>query len=78
MACYGGVERFNETETFDFGAATPLDLDVYQDNGDRIRSWWQVLAELRRGNSAIQGPAPLDVPVCREPRVGLRPGRGAT
>jgi hypothetical protein len=63
MACYGGVERFNETETFDFGSDTPLDLDVYHPNGDRrrIRSWWQVVAELRRGHSAIQGPAPLDV-----------------
>lgn len=40
-----------------------LDLDSYliDDFRGRVRSWWNVLCDLRRGNSKIQGPAPLVV-----------------
>lgn len=52
-----------ESAQFTFAGATALDLDSYlaDDFRIRVRSWWNVLCDLRRGNAKIQGPAPLAV-----------------
>ncbi|MBE2215877.1 MAG: hypothetical protein IAE82_18535 [Opitutaceae bacterium] len=57
-----GAESCEDAQ-FTFGATTPLDLDRYQADPDRgrVRAWYRVLAELRRGNSCLAGPAPLVV-----------------
>jgi 1,4-alpha-glucan branching enzyme len=50
-----------ESAQFTSHGSTALDLDSYltDDFRGRVRAWWNVLCDLRRRNSKIQGPAPL-------------------
>jgi 1,4-alpha-glucan branching enzyme len=52
-----------ESAQFTSSGNTGLDLDGYleDDFRGRVRAWWNVLCDLRRGNSKIQGPSPLTV-----------------
>ena len=52
-----------ESAQFTSSGSTALDLNGYltDDFRIRVRAWWNVLCDLRRGNSKIQGPAPLSV-----------------
>ena len=52
-----------ESAQFTSQGSTALDLDSYltDDVRGRVRAWWNVLCDLRRGNSKVQGPAPLAV-----------------
>lgn len=52
-----------EWRQFSKDGEDPLDLDAYEreDGARRVRSWWQALCALRRGNDKLQGPAPLAI-----------------
>jgi len=55
-----------------------LDLDFYErdESAIRIRNWWNKLAELRRGNPRIQGPAPVRVWFAQGRMLALSRGEG--
>lgn len=59
------------------GAAT-LDLDFYERDVSaiRIRNWWNRLAELRRGNSRIEGPSPIRVKFAQDEMLAFTRGDG--
>jgi len=55
-----------------------LDLERYlsDDNCRRLRAWWNVLCELRRGNPKLQGPSPLQVHYAGGNRLAFSRGWG--
>ena len=56
-----------------------LDLDAYERDvaASRVRAWWNKLCELRRGNSRIEGPAPLRVHYAQDGMLAFSRGEGA-
>jgi 1,4-alpha-glucan branching enzyme len=52
-----------EWAQFTFSGDEALDLDRYfrEQACTQVRAWWNVLCQLRRGNSILQGPSPLQV-----------------
>ena len=67
-----------ESAQFTFAGTTALDLDGYlaDDARGRVRAWWNVLCELRGGNSRIQGPAPLTVHYAAGETLAFSRGEG--
>jgi 1,4-alpha-glucan branching enzyme len=60
------------------GSAT-LDLDAYEQDASarQLRNWWRDLCQLRRGNSRIQGPSPLNVHFVDQNLLALSRGDGS-
>jgi 1,4-alpha-glucan branching enzyme len=52
-----------ESAQFTSHGNTALDLDSYlrDDFRGKVRAWWNMLCDLRRGNPKLQGPSPLAV-----------------
>jgi len=67
-----------ESAQFTFAGTTALDLDGYlaDDARGRVRAWWNVLCDLRRGNSRIQGPSPLTVHYAAGEMLAFSRGEG--
>ena len=66
-----------EFKQFMQGSAETLDLDSYE-TGERARlvAWTNALLNLRRGNSAIQGPSPLAVVYAQDEKLAWSRGEG--
>jgi 1,4-alpha-glucan branching enzyme len=52
-----------ESAQFSFSGDQALDLEKYLSDKtcSQVRSWWKVLCDLRRGNTLLQGPSPIQV-----------------
>jgi 1,4-alpha-glucan branching enzyme len=68
-----------EWRQFSKDSDEPLDLDGYErdDSAGRVRSWWNALCALRRGNSKLQGPAPLAIHHADDGLLVFSRGQGA-
>jgi 1,4-alpha-glucan branching enzyme len=68
-----------EWRQFSKDGEEPLDLTHYErdDSAVRLRRWWNELCRLRRGNSRLQGPAPLNVHFVDQGMVALSRGEGS-
>lgn len=56
-----------------------LKLDRYEgeEAACRIRSWWNRLCELRRGNNSIEGPSPIRIHFAQDMMLAFSRGEGA-
>jgi 1,4-alpha-glucan branching enzyme len=67
-----------EAAQFSFHGEAPLDLDGYlaDETRGRVRAWWKVLCDLRRGNPTIQGPSPIAVHHAENDMLAFSRGEG--
>ena len=67
-----------EWRQFRQGSNEGLDLDAYERDvaASRVRAWWNKLCELRRGNTHIEGPAPLRVHYAQDGMLAFSRGEG--
>jgi len=67
-----------EWRQFRQGSNEALDLDAYERDvaASRVRAWWNKLCELRRGNTRIEGPAPLRVHYAQDGMLAFSRGEG--
>jgi len=65
-----------EWRQFPKSGHSTLDLDFYESDPSarQLRNWWRALCGLRRGNSRIQGPAPLQVRFVDQGLIGISRG----
>ncbi len=65
-----------EWRQFSKDGNSTLDLDFYErdESAIHIRNWWNRLAELRRGNTRIEGPSPIRVHYAQDRRLALSRG----
>jgi 1,4-alpha-glucan branching enzyme len=69
-------EESGESSQFSKDTPETLPLDDYENdlNRQRVRLWWQKMFELRRGNTRIQGPSPIDVHYVDGPVIAFSRG----
>lgn len=67
-----------ESGQFSFHTDAALDLDGYltDESKCRVRAWWKVLCDLRRGNPKIQGPSPIAVHYAENDLLAFSRGDG--
>ncbi|HET7542326.1 MAG TPA: alpha amylase C-terminal domain-containing protein, partial [Polyangiaceae bacterium] len=68
--------EYGEYRQFRKDSRGPITLHPDGDQA-RVRRWWDRLCELRRGNSRVQGPAPIDVKYAQDRMLAFTRGDNA-
>jgi hypothetical protein len=70
--------EYAEHRQFSKDGSGPITLDLpASDERNQVRRWWNRLCALRRGNSRVQGPAPIGVHYAQDQMLAFTRGDNA-